>query len=40
MVDGDDKSAGCNPGAAIGKSLVDVWLAETWKNKYLGRKLC
>lgn len=40
MVDGDDKSAGCNPDTAIGEAVVDVWLAGTWKNKYLGRKLC
>lgn len=40
MVDGDDKSAGCNPDTAIGEAVVDVWLAGTWKDKHLGRKLC
>lgn len=40
MIDGDNKPAGCNPATAIREPTVDVQLAETWKNKYLKRKLC
>lgn len=39
LIDEDGKSAVCNPATAMTESIVDVQLAETWKNKYLKKKL-